>query len=127
MWEIEEIPDADLVLYRIHQTNFVDGEIVPGAFRETGNEITKGMSTNWSKYSTPKATRKGGPQNFNMYAVISFVSGVLRSECELEVIHSPSKNNRAHSLVKGIDVEKPKKEEIRLKLLDLFKWEIKFK
>jgi len=36
MWQIEQIPDADRLFYRIHKSFVVDGEIIPGAFQERG-------------------------------------------------------------------------------------------
>ncbi len=117
MWPVEIIPDEDSVYYRIHQTFIRDGELIPGGFKERGSEKARGMSTDWEKYSTPEESRnraKKPTQN----GIISFVVGNLR-EVKLRVIHAPTQN-RAHTNVKGIDVE------TRLKLLDLFHWEIPF-
>lgn len=107
MWLIEEIPNEDALYYRIHQSYLVRGELKPGAFRE----IEDGMSTDWSKYSTPLESRsraKKPEQN----GIVRLNVGSLR-QLKLTIVHAPSKDNRAHSLVKGVD-----DVEIRLKLLD---------
>lgn len=125
MWVIEEIPDVDELFYRIHNNYFVNNEIVPGAFVERGEGENRGMSTDWGKYAKPADTRKRGLQKSKMYGVISFIAGKLREDCELIILHAPTKKNRAHSHFRGLDVDRPKREEIRVKMLDLYKWEIK--
>jgi hypothetical protein len=69
------------------------------------------MSTDWSQYSTSLESRsraKKPEQN----GIIRLKVGSLR-QLNLTVVHAPSMDNRAHSLVKGVD-----DVEIRLKLLD---------
>jgi hypothetical protein len=41
IFEIEDIPNADIIFYRIHKSDFRDGDIIPGAFRSR----IDGMST----------------------------------------------------------------------------------
>ncbi len=130
MWEIEFIPDENLLFYRIHENWIEDGEVNPGVFRERGEGENKGMSTDWGKYSSPADCKSRSP-NPDKNGIVHFVTKDLRS-LELKVVHSPIvvdtpiKNkpwitsNRAHTNVTG-HVENVK---VRLKLLDLFKWEI---
>jgi hypothetical protein len=69
------------------------------------------MSTDWSKYSTPLESRsraKKPEQN----GIVRLNVGNLK-QLKLTIVHAPSKDNRAHSLVKGVE-----DVEIRLKLLD---------
>ena len=39
-WPNEEIPDRDVLFMRVHRKHVVDGEIIPGAFRNRGAETT---------------------------------------------------------------------------------------
>ena len=96
MWPKEPIPDGDLLFYRIHKSDFVVGEIVPGAFRERGEGEAKGMSTDWEKYSTAiEAWNRSKIPTENL--IVEFVAGKVREE-GLEVAHDPLSDNRAHSL-----------------------------
>lgn len=116
MWPIEVIPNNSRLYYRIHQTFIRNGKMVPSVFKERGEGESCGMSTDWEKYSTPEESRNRAPIP-EKNGIVSFIAGNLR-DVNLEVIHAPSNHNRAHTNVKGIDVES------RLKLLDIFKWEI---
>lgn len=120
--EIEEIVDEDKLYYRVHKSQIIEKNLIPGAFRERGNDETKSMSTDWEKYSTPKQT-KNRARNPKDNAVIGFITIDLRG-LNLSVIHSPSNKNRAHTGVKGIAEPIEKDTELRLKLLDVFNWEI---
>lgn len=124
MYKIEEIPDTDKLFYRIHPNWVVDGEIIPGAFREVGD----GMSTAWSKYSTPTQLQKRASSLVN---IISLEVRPVRSIGGLEVIHAPLYNqieqidDQAHSLVKGIPKQKILRAKVRDSLIDIANWEIK--
>ncbi len=123
MWEIETIPDNDLLYKRIHENHIRDGEVMPVTFKEQGEDDNKGMSTDWAKYSRPRETKLRA-RDPKKNGVVSFDTEDLR-DLNLEVVHAPIKDppkiedNRAHTHVQGIDTEK------RVKLLDLIKWEIK--
>jgi hypothetical protein len=55
MYEIEPIPDSDLIYLRVHKSQIdPDGVVIHRAFEEHGG----GMSTNWAKYATPESTRQ---------------------------------------------------------------------
>lgn len=121
MWAAENIPDADMLFYRLHVTvDFRDGIIKPRAFQERGEGDERGMSTDWEKYSTPKKSRdrvrEHGKDPAN-YRIGKFIAGILRNELLLSVNHQPVAENRAHTNVIGIDGER--ETELRLKLRDL--------
>jgi hypothetical protein len=118
MWEVENISDEDLVYYRVHKIYYNKGKLQSGVFKEQGNA----MSVDWCKYSTPddSISRAKIPED---NGIVSFVVGDLRS-LYLDVKHSPSKNNRAHSDVKGRKKLIKSDSEIRFKLKRMAKWEI---
>src|SRR5690348_5592489 len=100
MWEVEAIPDADLLYYRVHDGFFnKKGTLGSSVFREKGDGEERGISTDWSKYSTPEQDR--GIKNPLKNSVVSFVTGDLRN-IRLQVLHAPINENRAHTNVKGI-------------------------
>lgn len=102
MVKAEHISDEDLLYHRLHN-NFFRGkkEIPPGAIKNTGTCNPPGMSTDWSKYSTPTETRNRGKQPPENYQVIRMVVGEVRKIQEQSVEHTPSKNNFAHTTVYG--------------------------
>jgi hypothetical protein len=53
---IEEIPNQDRLLLRVHVSLVPNRKLHPGVFREHGNAI----SVDWEKYSTPEETRQRG-------------------------------------------------------------------
>ncbi|MCL4296133.1 MAG: hypothetical protein KJ077_10415 [Anaerolineae bacterium] len=120
MYRVEDILNDDKLYYRIHAMYVRDGDLIPGAFCERGD----GMSTDWEKYSTPEQSRQRANSNPQQNGIVSFIVGPLRNELNLEVIHKPSDDNRAHSLVKGKEVKIQHNTEARLKLLSLLQWEI---
>ena len=113
MYSKEIIPDKCSLYYRVHELYYRDDELIPGVFLERGD----GMSTDWDKYSTPEQSRKRA-KNPNKNGIVSFAVGKLRN-LSFNVDHAPSRSNQAHTNVKGVTVES------RLKLLDVYKWEIK--
>lgn len=68
------------------------------------------MSTDWSAYSTPEQCREreGRPERFG---VVQFPVGKVRqcpintADDTLTVQHSPTKNNKAHTDIKGFPPE----------------------
>jgi hypothetical protein len=101
-WESENIPDPDLLYMRVHRVLLdSDGAPMPEAFREHGN----GMSTDWNKYSLPEDTlaRANIPSD---NAVISMRVGDVRSIPGQVVLHTPCRQNRAHSDVIGDNKDK---------------------
>lgn len=129
---IEEIPNEDLLYYRVHTVNIDYEETDPSkkiklvAFDPHPKGSTQ-MSTNWNKYSTPselqqlaKVPEKNG--------VVSFVVGEVRNTpYPLQVIHDPilteDFRNQAHALILDIPLRK-NDIGIRVKLRDICSWEI---
>jgi hypothetical protein len=107
---IEDIPDADSVFMRAHRTYFRDGDLQPGVF--TSKEGT-GMSVDWDKYSSKEETKQRA-KDPDKNAVISLSVGGIRGIDQLDAVHRPEPENRAHS-----EVDLPTNEElteIRFKL-----------
>jgi len=114
MFEVEQIPDTDKLFYRVHRSYFVEGELVPGVFRQIGN----GMSTDWSKYSTPQESLRRS-RILKDNGIVSGNVGHVRI-IPLLLSHTPSHGNRAHSEIVGVTTVK-----VKLKLLTVFStWEI---
>jgi hypothetical protein len=119
-WPVEDIPDKDLLYFRVHETYQVPGttEIRPGAFRDRG----AGMSSDWEKYSTPEQTRARAQQP-DRNGVVSFHAGSIRIIKGQTVVHEPispggdQPPNRAHTEVFG-----KKDEEVRLELRRIAQW-----
>ena len=114
-WEKEPIPNSDSLFMRAHKDHCRTGELDFGVFRDRG----RGMSTDWSKYSTPEETRNRGriPE---LNAILSLPVGGVR-EIDLVVEHDPLNVERAKEI--GIDPNRAHTEvigekttEIRLKL-----------
>jgi hypothetical protein len=59
-WPIEPVPDADLLFMRVHRNYIQNGKPNVGVFINHGEGAQEGMSTDWSKYSTPEQTKKRG-------------------------------------------------------------------
>jgi hypothetical protein len=117
-YPIEIIPDTDSLYMRIHKA-FLEGitheinarqYIPPTVFREHQD----GMSTDWSKYSTPYDTQTRST-NPNQNGVIEMNVGKVR-QLQLQVLHHPLPINRAHTNVKGIPMDKKLKAKVRLLL-----------
>lgn len=117
-WKIEEIPDEDLLYRRVHR-NLV-------AFSEPAYSVIfkvspPGMSTDWSKFSTPTETRNRAlSSNPEDKGVISLQTGEVRAVDSLSVNYTPTKENKAHTTVIG-----EKTPEVVVKLSRIYSWEIK--
>lgn len=111
--KIEFIPNSDLIYRRIHKVFFRDGEIAAGAFSPYNGSI----SVDWSKYSSPKESLDRC-KIISDNGILSLLVGSVRELGEVDVIHSPSKNNKSHSKLTESNTE------LRLKLTDICKWEI---
>lgn len=116
-WIAEIIPDDDFVYMRVHKANIKENneEVRPGAFVDHGG----GMSTNWARYLNAQDTRKGANEP-EKNGVIYLNVGATRGIDSLNVLHTPSEKNRAHTDVLG-----EKTLEVRLKLSEIFVWVIK--
>lgn len=116
-WPSEDIPEQDQLFLRIEKSYVRNGTPMPGAFRNRPTD-KDGMSTDWDRYSTAKATRNRGRVPSNNGVVVLVVRRVLDAPGQT-VRHTPDRrlNNRAHT-----DVFGPKDPEVRLKLLRAAKW-----
>lgn len=96
-WLAEQIPEKDWLYMGIHKNLLTpDGNVPPGAFRNHAN----GMSTDWSRYSTPTQTReRRRTPSDNL--VVQMVVGVVRAIPGQLVEHTPLPENRAHTDVSG--------------------------
>ena len=114
----ESIPNSDYLYMRIHKNNYRDDEILPVCFKNNDG----GMSTDWSKYSTPKQTQNRvsnygrDPKN---YGVVNLHVDSVRKVKDQIVDHTPDDDNQSHTDVLG---EKP--EEVRLLLRRISNWKI---
>ncbi len=126
---VEEIPDEDLLFLRVHKINVQNNKLLPIAYKIKGEG---GLSTDWSRYSTPQQSRERAriPSD---NGVVSFEVKSVRKG-ELKVLHCPIEGdlelaitpNQAHSEIHGIPSHDPDKTKIRLLLGRIYKWEIDF-
>lgn len=124
MWNIELIPDDAALYYRVHKGFVVEGEVIPGAFKERGEGENRGMSIDWNKYATAEDALNRS-KNPNDNGIVSFNVGEVRNIKDIIVEHAPEPDNQAHSHIKGIPPKNPMKTRIRRKLLEACTWEIK--
>ena len=127
-YPIEEIPNNDILFYRIHQ-QYIDHEendekkrIKPSAFDPQPKPNGTEMSVDWSKYSTAQDSKERARKP-EKNGIVSFNSASIReSPPQLKVNHRPT-YNRAHSIIFDVlpDSNDP---EIRIKLRRECKWEI---
>jgi hypothetical protein len=120
-WPIEFIPDVDIVFRRVHINDLHNWrnleKIQPNIFRSD----LDGMSVNWNKYATAEQTQGNNP---GKNGLIQFNVGEIRAVPEqLNVIHSPTFENRSHSSV--IDITPSNKAKTRKKLSLIASWAIK--
>jgi hypothetical protein len=102
-WPVEEIPDEDIVYFRVHRDYFRNGELNPKAFRPQGIS----MSVDWMRYSTPDQTRRRAKMPAEN-GIVSIKVHVARTVPGLSVIHEPEsvpeceRDNRAHTGIRGM-------------------------
>ena len=137
-WPVEPIPDTDTLFCYVHSSSAIKKKKInlsPKAFRNTPFKGGTDLSSDWNKYSTAEETRerigkqKKGNGEFKKstdYYVVSFlVSDILKTIPNQQVIHDPIQDepnqpdNRSHTQIFG-----DKDEEVRLKMVDMAKWEI---
>lgn len=114
-WPIEEIPSEDYLYMRVHYA-LVDasGNPLPAAFRNHGD----GMSSDWSRYSTPRETLERASRPAKR-GVVQMIVGKIRDLPDQRVEHTPEPDNRAHT-----DVFGEKTTEVRVKFLRISSWAI---
>jgi hypothetical protein len=97
-----------------HKMHFNGPTLQPGVFKAQGG----GMSVDWEKYSSPNDTRQRGRIPADNAVIALPVSGI-RDIDDLDVIHTPTTENQAHSDVFGIPDPGEELTEIRTLLLKL--------
>jgi len=109
VWPVEEIPDADLLFYRIHRNQLIVGAVHRGCFRERGGASTPAsLSTDWSRYSTPLESRPLARLPADNL-IVALQVGDARALDDVSVVHSPIQNhptqldNRSHTDVFAIN------------------------
>ena len=125
MYEIEPIPDSDLIYLRVPKVYIdPDGVVIHRAFEEHDG----GMSTNWAKYATPESTRQqvvANQKEPKNYGVLSFVAGEVRRIENTTVEHTPIfPDNRSHTDVTGPGPKTPigYQTMVRVKLAGMCNW-----
>lgn len=112
-WPSEDIPDDATLYLRVHPNNLDrQGKPTAGAFRNLPDKHVDGMSTDWSKYSTPEETLRRGRDSAD-YSIIRLGVNHVRAIPDQVVKHTPvneppDERNRAHTEVFG-----PKNPETR--------------
>lgn len=121
------IPDEHHVFMRVHKQNIDFKEtnpnrmIRPVAFDAKGDG---GLSVDWSEYSTAQESLKRAKVPESNGIISMPVIGIRSSPLPLTVVHKPEETNYSHSEIFGIPPRKPSDLGIRVKLMDLSKWEI---
>lgn len=123
MWEVEDIPGSDRLYMFVNRNDIEGGYPVVGVFRNRGDGADAGMSTDWSKYATPRETRaraRAPERN----AVIEMVVDQVRRIPEQVVQHAPYAERRAHTNVKGPKKAKFSGTQVRYMLWRISRWAI---
>lgn len=121
------IPDEHRVFMRVHKQNIDFKEtnpnrmIRPVAFDVKGEG---GLSVDWSEYSTAQESLERAKLPDSNGIISMPVIGIRSNPLPLTVIHKPEETNYSHSEIYGIPPRKPSDLGIRVKLMDLSKWEI---
>ena len=130
-WPIEDIPDADLLYMRVHRDNIniEEGRPCTGAFSNHGEGEEEGMSTDWSRYSTPHETsaRIQTTKPGWMGGVIQMVVGDVRKIPLQTVQHAPLPDNRSHTNVKGPKDVQVEGTQVRYRFMRIWKWAIPYR
>lgn len=114
----EDIPNADLLYRWVHKDMYEDKILNTIVFSNLGT----GMSTEWSKYSTPDETKnrvKTFKKNPDEYGVLKLNVGKVREIENQIVTHTPSKKNIAHT-----DVFGEKTPKVRILFSRVYSWVI---
>ena len=117
-WDKELIPNKDYLFRWVHSDQCEDGQPIAQVFSDQG----KGMSTDWSEYSTPNETQNRvslWDRNPADFGVLTLNVGDIKKIENQIVEHTPTKKNRAHT-----DVFGEKTPKARVLFSRIFKWEI---
>lgn len=82
------------------QCSKTTGRLTAAAFKLRKTEDK--LSVNWSKYTTPEETSVDPNPIFEgRILFVGAIQAKIPREQDLEVLHTPGRNNRAHSSIKG--------------------------
>lgn len=97
----EDIPDDDFLFRRSSCETFDKKRyrFTAPTFMLRKNKGEKGLSVNWSKYSTPEKTSICPITGKRFY--VGKVKAIIPREVDLDVNHTPSKHNKAHCTICG--------------------------
>jgi len=105
VWPTEEIPNDDKLYLRVHRSHFVEGELIPAAFRDRPpppNEDGKpGMSTHWCRYAEPEWIISNLARSPQDTGIVSMLVQDVREIPGLTVEHTPRSGDRSHADVFG--------------------------
>ena len=127
---VEDIPNEDYLYYRVHKKEVRNGKVPPGCFSEKGDGNEKGMSTDWSRHSTPEEALNRPTSRYldgdrtQTHGIISLIVGKVREIEGIQVIHAPRSYNIAHTHICGIPPQDPTKTEVRSKLARIYTFAI---
>jgi len=123
MFEVEEILNDSILFYRVHKTYVRDGQLIPGVFKERGEGVEKGMSTDWNKYSTAEQALERSA-NIQDNGIVEGIIEKIRN-IPLPVVHFPYDYNRAHSNILQLGEGVQLTNNRRMLLLVFSQWSIK--
>jgi len=106
MQQSECIPNDDDLYRRALpiQCDKRTGKFTTAAFTLRKKEIRRGLglSVNWSEYSTPEETSVDPNPNYGGRKLfVGAIKAKIPREQDLEVLHTPSQSNPAHSSIRG--------------------------
>jgi len=117
--KVEIIPDNDKLFRRIHISlyNEKKRKFSEPAFMVRDRRNEKALSVNWEKYASAEQTSYD-PYTKKNFCVGGIIARIPR-KLNLEVIHKPTRNNIAHSIISGNDLlDNQKRYEIAGHLAD---------
>lgn len=115
-WAVEEIPDGDSLLRRVHKVHCPHEKLMPGAFRYDDGL----MSVDWGRYSKPAESRARATSPPQDNGVVSLAVAKVRAIPQ-GVRHAPLPRNRAHT---DVILDNETKVRVRMKLLQVAEWVI---
>jgi len=114
-YQKEPIPDNDYLYQCVHLTFINECKLNPGVFCDHKGA----MSTDWSKYSTPKESQLRAKQP-EKNGIIQLMAGNIREIPNQRLEHEPENDNQAHTNIYG-----EKDPEVRVKYSRIYSWVIK--
>jgi hypothetical protein len=142
-WDVEEIPNDDVLYLRVHTNDVDNGRPTPGAFRNRASPYAphqpSAMSSDWCRYSTAQETQRRAriPE---LNGVVALPVLAVRHVPLQAVVHNPlfptavnpgCPNNRAHTDITGPKSpdearpsDRPVVLEVRARLTEMATWAI---